>query len=85
LVKPQFEAERGQVGKGGVVRDPAVHRLVLERVADYALGHGLAVRGVIRSPITGPAGNLEYLMYLTNGPASNDFDFSAAIAKCLTG
>jgi 23S rRNA (cytidine1920-2'-O)/16S rRNA (cytidine1409-2'-O)-methyltransferase len=85
LVKPQFEAERGQVGKGGVVRDPAVHRRVLERVAGYALEHGLAVRGVIRSPITGPAGNLEYLMYLTKRPFSDDLDLSAAIAKCLTG
>lgn len=84
LVKPQFEAERGQVGKGGVVRDPAVHRLVVERVAGYALRHGLAVQGVIRSPITGPAGNSEYLMHLTNRPSSNDFDLSAAMAKCLT-
>ena len=83
LVKPQFEAERGRVGKGGVVRDQAVHRQVLERVASCALGLGLAVRGVMRSPITGPAGNVEYLMYLTSGPAGDDFDLLAAIAGCL--
>ncbi len=64
LIKPQFEAGREQVGKGGVVRDPSVHRQVLEKVAGYAMAHGLGVRGVIRSPITGPAGNVEFLMHL---------------------
>jgi 23S rRNA (cytidine1920-2'-O)/16S rRNA (cytidine1409-2'-O)-methyltransferase len=84
LVKPQFEAERKQVGKGGVVRDPAVHSRVLEKVVGYALAHNLVVCGVIRSPITGPAGNLEFLMHLRHGLASHDFDLSAAIASCLT-
>jgi 23S rRNA (cytidine1920-2'-O)/16S rRNA (cytidine1409-2'-O)-methyltransferase len=84
LVKPQFEAERGCVGKGGVVRDPAVHRQVIERVAGYALAHGLAVRGVVRSPISGPAGNWEYLMHLTTRPSTSDFDLSAAMDECLT-
>jgi 23S rRNA (cytidine1920-2'-O)/16S rRNA (cytidine1409-2'-O)-methyltransferase len=82
LIKPQFESEREHVGKGGVVRDPAVHSWVLEKVAGYATTHGLAVRGLIRSPITGPAGNVEFLMHLRHEP-SDDFDLSAAIAGCL--
>jgi len=84
LIKPQFEARREQVGKKGVVRDPAVHRQVLERVAGYAMAHGLAVRQLICSPITGPAGNVEFLMHLTQGAKLGDFDLSAAIAGCLT-
>lgn len=62
LVKPQFEAGRGQVGKGGVVRDPRVHKHVLETVARGAQEHGLTPRGVTASPITGPKGNREFLM-----------------------
>jgi 23S rRNA (cytidine1920-2'-O)/16S rRNA (cytidine1409-2'-O)-methyltransferase len=84
LIKPQFEAGRVQVGKGGVVRDPAVHGQVLEKVAGYAMAHGLGVRGVIRSPIVGPAGNVEFLMYFSQGLSSEDFDLSAAIARCLS-
>ena len=83
LIKPQFEAGRGQVGKGGVVREPAVHRQVLEKVADYAVAHGLAVLGLIRSPITGPAGNVEFLMHLRLGSPDGGFDLTAAISNCL--
>jgi 23S rRNA (cytidine1920-2'-O)/16S rRNA (cytidine1409-2'-O)-methyltransferase len=83
LVKPQFEAGREQVGKGGVVREPTVHRQVLEKVAGYATTHGLAVHGVIRSPITGPAGNAEFLVHLRLGSPGEDFDLAAAIAGCL--
>jgi 23S rRNA (cytidine1920-2'-O)/16S rRNA (cytidine1409-2'-O)-methyltransferase len=81
LVKPQFEAGREQVGKGGVVRDPAVHRQVLEKVTGYATGLGLAVLGMIRSPITGPAGNVEFLMHLRLGASGADFDLAAAIVS----
>ncbi len=84
LVKPQFEARREQVGKKGVVRDPAIHSQVLERVAGYTVPHGFAVHGLIRSPITGPAGNVEFLMHLRQGNKLDDFDLSAAIAGCLT-
>jgi 23S rRNA (cytidine1920-2'-O)/16S rRNA (cytidine1409-2'-O)-methyltransferase len=63
LVKPQFEAGRELVGKGGVVRDPAVHRLVLGDVLAWAVEVGLSVRGAIPSPIRGPAGNVEFLAY----------------------
>lgn len=64
LVKPQFEAGRSLVGSGGVVRDPAVHRQVIERVAEGAEAHGLRRLGVVQSPITGPKGNVEFLMHL---------------------
>lgn len=71
LIKPQFEAGKARVGKGGVVRDPAVHRDVLLRVLGWAAGHGWAVAGLLRSPITGPKGNVEFLALLERGvPAS---------------
>ncbi|NLF77637.1 MAG: TlyA family RNA methyltransferase [Chloroflexi bacterium] len=68
LVKPQFEAGKGQVGKGGVVRDPAVHRRVLADVLGAAQDDGYGVRGLIRSPLKGPAGNIEFLAWLVPGP-----------------
>jgi 23S rRNA (cytidine1920-2'-O)/16S rRNA (cytidine1409-2'-O)-methyltransferase len=67
LIKPQFEAGRGKVGKGGVVRDPAVHRAVLEEVLHSAQGAGFATAGLIRSPLKGPAGNVEFLAHLRCG------------------
>lgn len=64
LVKPQFEAGREKVGRGGVVRDPAVHREVLRTVLDTAGTSGLAAVGLVPSPILGPAGNVEFLLRL---------------------
>lgn len=61
LMKPQFEAGRRDVGKGGVVRDPAVHRRVLVEVAQAAEALGLILRGMMVSPLLGPAGNREFL------------------------
>jgi 23S rRNA (cytidine1920-2'-O)/16S rRNA (cytidine1409-2'-O)-methyltransferase len=61
LVKPQFEVGRGEVGKGGVVRDPAQHARVVEEVNAAARALGLEVRGVTDSPITGADGNREFL------------------------
>jgi 23S rRNA (cytidine1920-2'-O)/16S rRNA (cytidine1409-2'-O)-methyltransferase len=63
LVKPQFEVERGQVGKGGIVRDPDAHREAVEKVADCLCSLGWEVVGVIDSPITGAEGNKEFLLY----------------------
>ena len=64
LIKPQFEAGPGEVGKGGVVRDPAVHRGVCERIAAWIdTQPGWTVIGMTESPITGPAGNREFLIY----------------------
>ncbi|MGP1351811.1 MAG: TlyA family RNA methyltransferase [Parasphingopyxis sp.] len=62
LIKPQFEAGRGEVGKGGVVRDPAVHERVCAEVADWLEGAGWCVVGITPSPITGPQGNVEFLI-----------------------
>ncbi|WP_130837013.1 TlyA family RNA methyltransferase [Lachnoclostridium sp. Marseille-P6806] len=64
LIKPQFEAGRDRVGKKGVVRDPAVHEGVIRRVAEYAEAAGFCVRGLDYSPIRGPEGNIEYLLWL---------------------
>ncbi|MEN9261821.1 MAG: TlyA family RNA methyltransferase [Thermostichus sp. HHBFW_bins_43] len=65
LVKPQFEAGREQVGKKGVVRDPAIHAQVIEAVMQEALAQGWQVQGYTWSPITGPAGNIEYWLWLS--------------------
>jgi 23S rRNA (cytidine1920-2'-O)/16S rRNA (cytidine1409-2'-O)-methyltransferase len=65
LVKPQFEVGKGQVGKRGVVRDPAQHRAVLARLARVAAELPLCVSGLTASPLLGPMGNREFLMHLT--------------------
>jgi 23S rRNA (cytidine1920-2'-O)/16S rRNA (cytidine1409-2'-O)-methyltransferase len=67
LVKPQFEVGRGGVGKGGVVRDPAAHGTAIAGVLETAVGLGWQALGLIGSPITGPAGNHEYLLWLSSG------------------
>ena len=64
LVKPQFEAQREEVGKGGVVRDPLVHASAVGRVALWAIDAGLRVRGAVRSPLLGPSGNREFFLWL---------------------
>jgi 23S rRNA (cytidine1920-2'-O)/16S rRNA (cytidine1409-2'-O)-methyltransferase len=65
LVKPQFEAGRGEVGKGGVVRDPAVHTRVVNEISEEMQKLGLRIRGSVESPLRGPAGNREYLIAAT--------------------
>lgn len=64
LIKPQFEAGREKVGKKGVVRDKAVHREVIEKILDFSLQNGYSVLGLTFSPVKGPEGNIEYLIYL---------------------
>ncbi|MCI8363842.1 MAG: TlyA family RNA methyltransferase [Eubacterium sp.] len=64
LIKPQFEAGREKVGKKGVVRDPAVHREVIQSIISYAGSLGFAICGLDFSPIRGPEGNIEYLLYI---------------------
>lgn len=82
LIKPQFEAGKAQVGKGGVVRDPRVHRQVLEQIMTWCVENGLPPRGLIRSPITGPAGNVEFLAWLTKSDQGG-LDVSGAIAQVM--
>ena len=70
LVKPQFEAGRERLGRGGVVRDPEVHRAVLREVRDAMAELGLTAHAVTGSPLLGPAGNREFLMHLRRGDAA---------------
>jgi 23S rRNA (cytidine1920-2'-O)/16S rRNA (cytidine1409-2'-O)-methyltransferase len=64
LIKPQFEVGKGKVGKGGVVRDPALHAEVVDRLRRRAENWNVEVKGVIESPLLGPKGNKEFLLYL---------------------
>jgi 23S rRNA (cytidine1920-2'-O)/16S rRNA (cytidine1409-2'-O)-methyltransferase len=63
LIKPQFEVEKGEVGKGGVVRDPEKHRQVVAKIWEFAEGEGLIPRGVMESSLQGPKGNKEFFFY----------------------
>ena len=67
LIKPQFEVGKGQVGKGGVVRDPLLHRDVIDKLHRFFEVSGWQVQGHIPSPLLGPKGNREFLMYVTRG------------------
>lgn len=64
LIKPQFEAGKSNIGKNGVVKDKKVHTQVIKKVTDFALSLGFEVKGVTESPIKGPEGNTEYLLWL---------------------
>lgn len=83
LVKPQFEAGRAWVERGGVVRNPQVHRQVLEQVAQAAAACGLHVWGLTRSPIAGPAGNVEFFMHLRRAMPPEAIDLQVEIARVL--
>lgn len=76
LIKPQFEAGRDQVGKKGVVRDPKVHKQVIETILSFAREIGFYVAGLSFSPIKGPEGNIEYLAYLKKTPCNDIIDDS---------
>lgn len=86
LVKPQFEAGRADA-KGGVVRDPEVHRRVLHAVAARAAELGIGTRGVIASPILGPEGNREFMAHLGTGPSCAELEeqIEAAVAAAWEG
>lgn len=64
LIKPQFEVEKGQVGKGGVVRDPSLHEQIIDRLSRFFEDTGWTVLGHIPSPLLGPKGNREFFVYL---------------------
>jgi 23S rRNA (cytidine1920-2'-O)/16S rRNA (cytidine1409-2'-O)-methyltransferase len=72
LIKPQFEAGRSDVGKGGVVKSNAVHRRVLTEVIEKAEANGFGLRGLTTSPLKGPAGNTEFLAHFVRGAESMD-------------
>ena len=67
LIKPQFEVGREEVGKGGVVRDPDLHRRVCDEVRSWLETGGWEVLGIVESPITGPKGNVEFLVAARRG------------------
>lgn len=87
LCKPQFEAGREQVGRGGVVRDPAVWRSVVSGVAGGAARVGWGAVGVAPSPLVGPAGNVEFLLHLVAGPPAEDLGerIDAAVEEAAAG
>ena len=68
LIKPQFEAGREKVGKKGVVRDPSVHEEVIHKIAGHVLEIGFDILNLDFSPVKGPEGNIEYLIYLEKRP-----------------
>lgn len=83
LIKPQFEAGREKVGKKGVVRDKAVHAEVIEAIADFVLHNGFSILGLTFSPVKGPEGNIEYLLYLkkTETPSGTCPDIAALVEE----
>lgn len=84
LIKPQFEAGRDKVGKKGVVRDSEVHKEVIRKVVDFTKEIGFAVLGIDYSPIKGPEGNIEYLMYISKTGESAEVDIDALVDKSHT-
>ena len=80
LIKPQFEAQREQVGKKGVVRDSNVHEQVIEKVIDFSTELGFKVKNLNFSPIKGPEGNIEFLLYLSK-TEENDFDVKQTVSN----
>ena len=83
LIKPQFEAGREKVGKKGVVRDPAVHREVIAKVMDFAALLHFAVLGLTWSPIKGPEGNIEYLIFIQKEEQPEAYESEQAAEAAL--
>lgn len=85
LIKPQFEAGRENIGKGGIVKDPRVHERVIRDIRESALASGLAMRGICPSPIAGGDGNREYTaLFIAGGEASiSDGDIENAVKKAF--
>ncbi len=84
LVKPQFEVGKERLGNGGVVRDTSLHAWAMRKVADCAAANGLSVAGAAPSPLPGPAGNVEYFLYMRAGDAdSSCANVDAAIEQAV--
>ncbi len=79
LIKPQFEASRTQVGKGGIIRDPHVHRAVIAKIARHAIQNDWRVRGICRSPIAGADGNQEFFILLGVDQTLENIDWESDI------
>ena len=85
LIKPQFEAGRGQVGKRGVVRHPEIHREVLRKILTAAASLGLGLQGLTHSPLRGPEGNLEFFAWWNTGRASAQVKAVEAVVEQAHG
>jgi 23S rRNA (cytidine1920-2'-O)/16S rRNA (cytidine1409-2'-O)-methyltransferase len=83
LVKPQFEAGRDEVGKGGIVREERVHRAVVGKIAQYALANDWRVLGLRRSPITGADGNVEFFLWLSGDLSRENVDWEKAVHDAM--
>ena len=86
LIKPQFEAGRGKVGKKGVVREPSIHVEVVDKIVQFVLEHGYSVEGLTYSPVKGPEGNIEYLVFLSKAeqPHCVPLDIPALVSESHT-
>lgn len=84
LIKPQFEAGKDKVEKGGVVRDPKIHKEVIENVIECAKSLTYSIKGLTYSSIKGPAGNIEYLIWLTTEDITNDYNISDIIDSAFS-
>ncbi len=84
LIKPQFEAGKKDVSRGdGVIRDPEIHKQVLLDVLSFAQNEGFGIRGLIKSPLLGPKGNVEFLVWMDQASGSEDDDFEGLIEKAI--
>ena len=84
LIKPQFEAGKEKVGKKGVVRDSAVHKEVIEKIRNFVLVQGFSVIDITFSPVKGPEGNIEYLIYIRKSEHPEDMshmDISSLVVQ----
>ena len=79
LIKPQFEAGKGKVGKNGVIRDKSVHLEVVSDIIDFLADMGFGILALDFSPIKGPKGNIEFLAYVNKGSENNHFDIQAVV------
>ncbi len=85
LIKPQFEAGREKVGKKGVVRDPKVHEEVIFMIIEFAISTGYKIKGLEYSPVKGPEGNIEYLLYLTKDKEfTEDVDYNYLVKDVVS-
>ncbi len=83
LIKPQFEAGKEKVEKGGVVRDSKTHIEVIENVINYAINLNYSIKGLTYSSIKGPAGNIEYLVWLTTEQLDNNYDIKEIVSSAF--
>lgn len=88
LIKPQFEAGRERVGRKGVVKDPEVHKDVINKIIDFSIEEGFAIKGLTFSPIKGPEGNIEYLLWLGSSEPQvehGEYDIKKTVEETFVG